>query len=144
MGLNAIVYKNIANLSTALRDRVRVIDANTGELELILQGEPDPHYNDDLLGADIHIGNVALVEKLRNEILTRWNGQCRILLSKVLFNGTHSGDFIHPDDAQEIRREIEGLTASESVSSPDLTKFFADMRRLLGVAQTENNPIVFV
>jgi hypothetical protein len=60
MGLDAVVFKNIATLAPGLRERVRVADPITGELEFLSQGPPGPTYRDSLLAVNIRLGNVAL------------------------------------------------------------------------------------
>jgi hypothetical protein len=144
MGLNAVVYRNIHSLAPGLRRRVRVAEPATGELEFVSQGSPDPNYNDALIAISIRIGNAASVDWLRDQVRSRWTGECNILLSTVLFSGSHSGDFINLEGTEKMRREIEEMDAAEAELPEDLARFLAEMRQLLDVAESERNPIVFV
>jgi hypothetical protein len=143
MGLDAVVYRNIDSLGPELRGRVRVVDSITGELDFVEQGPPDPHYNDALFAADIRIGNVALVDRLREQIRSRWNGQCDALLTTVLHSGSHSGDFINLDGVEKIRREIRRIDLTDRSLPENLNRFFEAIRLLLDASEAEQNPIVF-
>jgi len=144
MGLDAVVYRNIQTLAPALRERVRIADPETGELDFVSQGPPDPNYNDALLAISIRIGNAASVGWLREQINSRWNGDCDILLNKVLFSGSHSGDFINLKGAEAMRREIDKIGVTQGQLPEALDEFLKQMRQLLDVADAEKNPIVFV
>src|ERR1700733_9273790 len=86
MGLDAVVYKNIRTLEPGLRERIRIADSATGQLEFLTQGPPDPNYNDELLAVGVRIGNAALVDWLREEFRSRWDGRCQGILETVLFS----------------------------------------------------------
>jgi hypothetical protein len=144
MGLDAVVYRNIDTLAPRLRELVRITDPATGELEFISQGPPNPNYNDDLLSVSIRIGNSALVDWLREEIASRWNGGCETLLNAVLYSGSHSGDFIELDGVARIRREVGQIDLAEKSLPENLIEFFEVIRLLLDAAEAEKNPIAFV
>jgi hypothetical protein len=55
-----------------------------------------------------YIGNIALVGFLRNE-LQRASDQFPMILEKVLYNGTHCGDFIAVADLPRLRSEVVAL-----------------------------------
>ena len=144
MGLDAVVYKNIRTLEPGLRERIRIADSATGQLEFLTQGPPDPNYNDELLAVGVRIGNAALVDWLRGEFRSRWDGRCQGILETVLFSSSHSGDFIALGELDRIRREIEECDLGGRLLPQHLTGFFEAIRKLLDAAEAEGNPIVFV
>jgi hypothetical protein len=68
-----------------------------------------------------------------------------ILLSKVLYSGSHSGDSIPVEQTLALRDEL--LQLKDSVEQPDcdhMKQFVSDMLELVEAARQEGNPIVFV
>ena len=91
------------------------------------------------------IGNIALVAALRQE-LNRHADQFPLLLSKVLYSGTHCGDFLRVAQVKQLRPEIERLN---SVSSGDakmnsyLKDFANQMAELADASIKIGKPISF-
>ena len=54
------------------------------------------------------IGNLAQVGFLRNE-LEKDGGRFSVLLAKVLYSGTHTGDYMSLEDVRAARSELERL-----------------------------------
>jgi hypothetical protein len=101
-------------------------------------------HNRGLLSAH-RIGNIALVAALRSE-LQRRPEQFPLLLSRVLYNGVHAGDFIA---AAEVPRLCPEVAALAELHSPDpameqfLRDFAAQMAELVESAQRVGKPISF-
>jgi len=136
MALNAFVYRNIASLPPEVRERVRVIDSSTGDLD----------WTDDrdlpaLKRCDIRIGNIAQVALLREEVARRI-GNASVLVTRFLYDGTHCGDGVAKEDIPELKRECEAL-AGDKGAPPDLLVFVRQLRELTSAAEEEGNAILF-
>ena len=142
MGLDAVVYRNIDNLPESLRRQVKLVDASTGELDLV-DGSTLSLNDEDLFAAEVRIGNISAVQWIREQIETRWASECPVILQSVLHNGTHSGDFIHLDHVRRIKQEIAAVDSADVSIPRRLATFFDEMRRLITAAETEGNPIAF-
>jgi hypothetical protein len=101
--------------------------------------------HDDGVLVHHRIGNVALVAALRAE-LERFPGQFPLILSKVVYNGTHCGDFIADQDVQRLRSEVEAL-ADVRYNNPDMEElireFKSQMSDLVESALRIGKPISF-
>lgn len=67
-----------------------------------------------------------------------------LLISRVLYSGTHSGDIISKEDLGSLKGEIalvRGITGPQI--SPELESFLADMEELVAASERNGNPIVF-
>lgn len=68
-----------------------------------------------------------------------------LLIAKVLYSGTHSGDIISKDALGPLKQEIalvRGIAGCQS--SPELRGFLADMEELVAASERHGNPIVFI
>jgi hypothetical protein len=91
------------------------------------------------------IGNVALVEFLRGE-LSRSRDLFPVLLEKVLYSGTHCGDYLLTDEVLKLREELVELadfTCSEAEHQPYMEEFRQQMDELVESALSVGKPIVF-
>lgn len=125
MGLDAVVYSN--------RDHLEVND------------EKDLKYSEDIFTA-IHkrLGNLEAIAFLRKEI-SNVIGNKSILYTKVLYEGSHSGDVIGLENLAALESELDQIAkATGETRSVSLTNFLVDMRELIQMARKEKNPIVFV
>jgi hypothetical protein len=92
-----------------------------------------------------HIGNIALVAALRAE-LQRMPDKFPLILSRVLYNGTHCGDFIAVGELPAVCAEVAAL---ESFQVWDLEMksfiraFERQMTELVRAALTIGKPIAF-
>jgi hypothetical protein len=147
MGLDAIVYRSKANLPFDADVVGAVVDETTGEycfpdqnLESALERE---FPWETRIAVRKRIGNIALVAAVREnagEIL----GGDSIILSKVLYSGTHSGDSIPLDLISALEGELFRLRRYADQNEVDhLKRFVTDMLDLVGGAKREGNPIVF-
>jgi hypothetical protein len=147
MGLDAIVYRSKANLPFDADVVGAVVDETTGEYYF-----PDQNLESALerefpwetrIAVRKRIGNIALVAAVREnagEIL----GGDSIILSKVLYSGTHSGDSIPLDLISALEGELFRLRRYADQNEVDhLKRFVTDMLDLVGGAKREGNPIVF-
>ena len=144
MGLDAVVYKNRNNLfldevDTALMDR------QTGEVYFEDPAIAAKYREQSLMAIHRRLGNVGSIDSLRSEIPSKVADELPILFGKVLYNGSHSGDVIDLGLLNSLEDQVELLSKRTSDSrSPALTTFLQNMRDLIRVAISEQNPIVFV
>jgi len=91
------------------------------------------------------IGNISLVASLRAE-LQRSPDRFPMILSLVLYSGTHCGDFIPAAEVPQVLSEAEALAG---VHCPDpemecfLREFEEQMRDLVSAALRVGKPIAF-
>ena len=147
MGLDAIVYRSKANLPFNPDSVGAVRDDSTGEYYF-----PDPALEpirerefprDNRIAVEKRIGNMAQVAAIREETERVLDGHS-IIVSKVLYSGTHAGDSIPLDLIPALENELLllGRFATENDASP-LKQFVGDMTDLAAAARSERNPIVF-
>lgn len=91
------------------------------------------------------LGNAARVGFLRS-LLSNSAATFPVLLTKVLFDGTHAGDSLDVNDIERLAPEITHLSA---VHGPDrngeeiIRRFQTQMTELVQAAQRVKRPIVF-
>ena len=91
------------------------------------------------------IGNIGLVSSLRAE-LRRFPERFPMILSKVIYNGIHGGDYIPAQDVERVRPEVKALA---DIHSKDanlewfLRNFESQMSELVDCALQVNKPIAF-
>ena len=91
------------------------------------------------------IGNISGVAALREE-LSRAPEQFPLLLSKVLYNGTHAGDWLDVPTVEALQPELKhlsGLHAQDVDGEWFLRQFEQQMRELVACALNLRKPIVF-
>jgi hypothetical protein len=147
MGLDAAVYRRLEELPFTKEDlRFVAVDPRTGQVDFE-DAALFKAWSDQVKAVEKRIGNIALVDLLKTE-LERVLGPSSseaLLIRKVLYSGTHSGDVISKEDLDSLKHEI-GLVrgiAGEQVSS-ELKIFMADMEELAAASERHGNPIVFV
>jgi hypothetical protein len=92
-----------------------------------------------------HIGNIALVAFLRQE-LERWPDRFPITLSRVVYNGIHCGDFIPAAEVAQVVSEVEALTTVNCPNPVDekfMRVFERQMRDLVTASLRVAKPIAF-
>ena len=91
------------------------------------------------------IGNIALVAALR-AALSQWPEQFPVILSRVIYDGVHCGDFIPVADIPQLVPELETLSSVCS-DDPDMEQFLRDfeaqMRELVTASLASGKPIAF-
>jgi hypothetical protein len=91
------------------------------------------------------LGNISLIGLLRAE-LQREPGDFPLLLTKVLYSGSHCGDFLPVDSVLTLQQEVEALSGLRC-STPDADRFMAGFRaqmlELIAASLSVRMPIVF-
>lgn len=144
MSLDAIVYRNLKNLPEYLRERVVTVNPESGETDPRDISDYRTFGSSRLKAWHEHIGNIAMVAFLREEIGKAFGNQESLLSKRVVYNGVHAGDCIPFSQIELLGREIEELERITSLTrSPELTNFITQMRNLIAAANREGNGIVF-
>jgi hypothetical protein len=136
MGLGAVVYKRVQDFPLTQRNSIRLVDQETGEIE-------SDDKIDPLTAAEIRFGNISQVAHLRALLEKLLPAENRIILHKVLYDGSHSGDFIPVSALPEIETEIN-LLRQQQQAAADLSNFLDQLTHLAEIARRSSNPIVFV
>jgi hypothetical protein len=92
-----------------------------------------------------YIGNVTLVSLLREELSTRAN-EFPVLLGKVIYNGTHAGDYLSQEHIKNAARELMLLaefTTADGKRQLYVKNFYQQMRELIEAALLTGKPISF-
>ena len=101
-------------------------------------------HNGFLVGESL--GNITLAKHLR-DFLRGLQGEAAprfpILLKKVVYDGTHTGDWIGSKDAAWLLQEVDTVLHSSDILSESEKGFFASMKRLCEASIATGNPIVF-
>lgn len=147
MGLDAAVYKQLDELLFTKADlRFVEVDPRTGEVDF--ENAALYHaWKDKVRAVDKRIGNITAVSLLRAELeeILGPSSSETLLISKVLYNGTHSGDIISLEHLSSLRHEIALVRGiAEGKRSRELENFLADMEELATASERHGNPIVFV
>jgi len=148
MGLDAVVYRSKKSLPFEHDTVGAILDVPTGEYD-VPDRALEPAFEqkfprESRIAANKRIGNLALVSWLRERAFLVLKDRS-IVLSKVLYSGSHSGDSIPVEQTIELRNEL--LQLGGSVEQPDrehMKQFVTDMLELVEAARREGNPIVFV
>ena len=110
-------------------------DSGSGRSELMTTGSLPP--------GSICPARSALVEALRQEIEQVLNRHS-IIVSKMLFSGTHAGDSIPLDLIPALENELLRLRRyANEKGSVRVKQFVIDVTDLATAAKREGNPIVF-
>ena len=135
MGLDAGVWRNKESIER---------EFGVGAFMFEPDGSPvatTPEFDridSDLLdAAHEYIGNIGLVGHLRDAV-GQLLPQTSAIQRFVLYSGSHCGDHLNAEQIEAVARELAAIE-----NSPDLhvQHFVGQMRRLIAVARTENNPI---
>lgn len=145
MGLDAVVYKNRTNVLIDVPiDHIRV-DEDRGEVYIDPETENFSYPRDTFVAYETRLGNVAMIDAIREAALSVISNPNSILLSKVLYSGTHSGDWVPVSDLPRLKDEIEQLSReAHGTREEGLNSFIEEMKRLIAAAEVQGNPLVFV
>jgi hypothetical protein len=91
------------------------------------------------------MGNLAQIELLRGE-LEREVAAFPVLLGKVVYSGTHAGDYLCLEDLPGVRTELEELerfVCSSESNQEYVDRFRGQMIELVEAAQHVAKPISF-
>jgi hypothetical protein len=96
--------------------------------------------------ASERLANITLAKHLR-DFLRGLQGNSGpkfpILLEKVVYDGTHSGDSIAGKHSPALLKEVRVVLQSSDILSPAEKDFFASMERLCEASIATGNPITF-
>jgi hypothetical protein len=140
MGLDATVYKNKASLNLGNDIGKANIDPETGQVYFDDPVIERSYPNDYFEAATFRLGNVAAIDALREEVASLVNDG--FIGEKILYSGTHAGDFIPLDELPLLEREIKLLRA-KTRASRDLLEFLQKLDILVDAAKENGTPIVF-
>ncbi len=147
MGLDATVYRRLEELPFTKEDlRFIAVDPRTGQVDFE-DAALFRAWSDKVKVVEKRIGNIALVNLLKSELerILRESSSGALLISRVLYSGTHSGDVISKEYLGSLKHEIalvRGITGHQM--SLELESFLADMEELVVASERHGNPIVFV
>jgi hypothetical protein len=112
-----------------------------------------PCQHEGMTVAGFYIGNMTLVLRVYNaleSVLRPPRPRCPVLLEKVLYSGTHTGDYLTLAQVRKLAVELQQLKELDlektHVSSTDLRfirSVAAKLRRLTKVALETKKPIAF-
>jgi hypothetical protein len=92
------------------------------------------------------LGNITLANHLR-DFLRGLQGdpapRFPLLLKKVVYDGTHTGDWIGSKEAVRLLQEVDTVLHSSDILSEAEKGFFTSMKRLCEASIATGNPIVF-
>jgi hypothetical protein len=92
------------------------------------------------------LGNITMAAHLR-DFLRGLQGkpgpQFPVLLKKVVYDGTHSGDCIPVKESPALLREVDLVLGSSDILTESERDFFRSMKRLCEASIATGNPIVF-
>ena len=159
MGLDAFVYCNCFETGRLRKPpkpewNVRVaedgdLECARGPLEQLMAFDTWRSFeaceHKDGMAVHKRIGNIALVVFLRKNLEAEAS-RFPTTLGKVLYNGTHAGDFLNLNQVSAVRQELPALSEMHCDDPKDedfLREFEAQIRELVEVALKMQKPIVF-
>jgi hypothetical protein len=92
------------------------------------------------------LGNISLIAHVRDFLrcLEDEPGpRFPVLLKHVVYDGTHSGDWIAATTAVELLKEVDTVLHSSDILAASEKEFFGSMKRLCEASMASGNPIVF-
>jgi hypothetical protein len=140
VGLDAVVYRNIKNFQLGPDEQHARALPKTGEV----------YFDDDRLerkyfrrrdAVAYRLGNITAISILREEV-SQLIGPDSFVERKVLYSGTHCGDFIPLDELDKLATDLHRIHETGR-SSALMQEFLTAMEHLIRAAKEEGNPIVF-
>jgi hypothetical protein len=138
MSLDAIVFRGLKSLDCLVDLReVEKVDVNTGEYAYSDYGRPSPP--EVFVACTRELANIADAAELR-ESFKKLLPNDSVLISQVLYDGTHCGDMLVRDEIVRLSVELDAIKVpTDSVAF----EFVRKLRELIAASETEGNPIVF-
>ena len=141
MGLDAVVYRKLNHLDLGEDLRLAKLDPETGEVYFESE-DLARKYAKQLCVCEHHLGNISKIAECREEVSQLLAPESH-LLRKVLYSGTHCGDWIRLSEMELLSTEIESIRR-RGRASEGLRELLTSVEDLLRAANSEGNPIVFV
>ena len=146
MGLDAVVYKRLEEVQFEPNLKLDALRIHQPTGEIYFENDQCDLRREDIIAIERHLGNVAMVDFLRVTVANLLEGHqgTSVLLSKVLYDGTHCEDVIPIEDLSALKHEIlflkEGAVHQNLV---ELQRFLSAMEELVNAAEHNGNPVVF-
>lgn len=94
----------------------------------------------------LFLGNITRVKNLRS-FLRALQGtpgpRFPILLEKVLYDGTHTGDWIPVKLSPKLLKEVNTVLHSSDILAESEKEFFDNMKQLCEASNATGNPVMF-
>ena len=140
MSLDAVVYTNLKNLE--IDEDLLDIDEDTGEVFFI---DEDNDFNEEIFIAESkRLGNVETVNYLYGQISEFLPEETSIILTRILYNASHSGDKIDFAEIEKLKSEINFIREKFNPNDSHAKDFLDNLSKLASRSIKERNPIVFV
>jgi hypothetical protein len=94
----------------------------------------------------LFLGNITRVKSLRGFLraLQGSHGpKFPLLLEKVLYDGTHTGDWVPVEESAELLKEVSTVLHSSDILADSEKGFFNNMKLLCEASIETGNPIMF-
>ena len=92
------------------------------------------------------LGNTTRVSNLRSFLRALQGNpgpKFPVLLESVLYDGTHTGDWIASKDAAKLLQEVDTVLHSSDILADSEKEFFNNMKQLCEASLATGNPIMF-
>ena len=144
MGLDAVVYKGLSRLPSEVDRNMIHIDDITGEMTHKDGSSVFGHGSSEVLSKSF--GNLAQIGYLRRTLLENFPQLASsIIVTKVLYSGSHSGDAIPYAELPLLKKELEFIRRAKTQDDRrDLDRLLLELDELIAAAELEGNPIAFV
>ena len=106
----------------------------------------NPCLHTDFRLVEYWLGNVAAIGQIRDRIEKLSESTATpysILSSKVIYNGSHSGDFLTPDEVVQLRDELCSLQKVNSLKDAQFNEFMQKLQDLINKSMSVGKPIAF-
>ena len=140
MSLDAVVFKNLKTMQAEFGDGPFDVELQTGDIEPSA-GSPLKLPLGATYAADKWLGNVAGIGELRELVEEIFQDRKSVVLERVIYSGSHSGDVLEISYLAQLRAELDILRRNDAGI---IQRFVSDMDELVAAAEREGNPIVFV
>ena len=94
----------------------------------------------------LFLGNITRVKNLRgflNGLQGNPGPKFPILLEQVLYDGTHTGDWVPQEETAALLKEVEAVLQSRDILSSSELEFFDNMKQLCEASIATGNPVMF-
>jgi hypothetical protein len=92
------------------------------------------------------LGNISRIAHLRT-FLCGLEGKpgprFPLLLEKVIYNGTHTGDWLPRDESPALLKEVDTVLHSRDILGSSEKEFFENLKQLCEASIETGNPILF-